>query len=237
MGLKSDIRKRVREQLSERYKVTKAHTVPSRESLTFGATAKKMWGRAVYIDVRGSRDIVSKASALDALKVHKSFLYAVAKCIRNEGGEPRSFGGDSVLSFFPGKGSDVACSAVRAAMKVRYAVDDILNPIIKDKFAVTLNYGIGIGQGPIYVGKSGIAGDESFQDLVWLGFAVYHAVAYGDKASTPKALWISDKVYQAIKDEKSVTHSNDKHMWVWAKESIGFGTFKVHKTTYRWVIK
>jgi len=125
--------------LGAQYSVSDAYSVPSRSSLTFGATAKRLWCRVLYIDIRNSKSLVSKGSSLDALKVHKGFLYSVAKCVRAEGGEPRSFNGDSVLSFFPGKKDDAACSAVRSAMKIRYAIEEILDPELKKRFDLTLD--------------------------------------------------------------------------------------------------
>ncbi len=238
MGLKDDIAGRVDEQLVANYSVVDAMAVPSRTSVTFGATAKKLFCRVVYCDIRGSQGIVSKGGPLDGLKVHKAFLYAVAKCIRAEGGEPRSFGGDSVLSFFAGSDNGVAASAVRGAMKMRWALDEIVSPKVSAKYGVALDYGIGIGQGDVYVGKSGLAGDEDFQDLLWIGWPVYYAVAYGDKASKPYALWISNNIWSAIEGDRTLTHSNNQPMWVYADESIeALGTVRVYKTTYRWSLE
>ncbi len=96
---------------------------------------------------------------------------------------------------------------------------------------------MGIGQGDIYVGKSGIAGDENFQDLIWLGWSVYHAVRYGDKAKKPKAIWISKNIWKSIKDDEKMTIGGDgKNMWVYADETFSFGTVRVYKTSYRWSI-
>ena len=95
---------------------------------------------------------------------------------------------------------------------------------------------MGIGQGDIYVGKSGVAGDEDFQDLVWIGWSVYHAVGYGESASKPKALWISINVWNSIKDDLGLTHSNNQPMWEESVASLPNGSFTVYKTSYRWTI-
>lgn len=128
MSLKDDIESRASEVIEESYEVTDAIVTPTRESVTFGATAKKFFARVLYIDLRGSQQLLFDHQHITVLKAHKAFLYAVAKCIRAEGGEPRSFSGDSILAFWAGSDSEVAKKAVRAAMKARYAIDKIVNP-------------------------------------------------------------------------------------------------------------
>ena len=236
MSLKSDIESRVEQVIEEEYSVSDARVVPTLESVTFGPTAKKIFCRVLYIDVRGSRDLLSDHQHISVLKAHKAFLFAVAKCIRAEGGEPRNFSGDSILAFWAGSGDDVAKKAVRAAMKAKYAVDEIVNTRLKMKYSDTLNFGVGVTQGHVYIGKSGVAGDENFQDLIWIGWPVYHAVAYGDRAKKPKAIWISKNIHKAIKEDSNMTHSNGENMWVYKDETFSFGTFSVYKTSYRWII-
>ena len=237
MGLKSDITHRVVAIVDQSYSVSDANVVPTRGSVTFGSTAKKLFARALYIDLRGSQALLSDHTPLTVLKAHKAFLYAVAKCIRAEGGEPRSFNGDSILAFWSGSGSDSAKRAVRAAMKSRYVLDKVVNPKLKEKYSETLDFGMGIGQGDVYVGKSGVAGDENFQDLVWIGWSVYHAVRYGDKAKKPRAIWISKNVWNVINDDSSMTTSADgREMWVYADESFSFGRVRVYKTSFWWPV-
>lgn len=237
MGLKTDIDTRVASLIGENYTVGDALVVPSRPSVTFGSTAKKLFARVLYIDLRGSRQLLSDHQHLTVLKAHKAFLFAATKCIRAEGGEPRSFNGDSVLAFWPGQGDTNAKKAVRAAMKTRWAMDEIVNPKLRTKYSDELDFGMGIGQSDIYVGKSGIAGDENFQDLIWIGWSVYHAVSYGDKAKKPNAIWISKNIFSSIEDDNSLIMGNDgKNMWVYADETFPIGTFRVYKTSYHWSI-
>lgn len=237
MGLKDDIESRISTVIDEKYNVTDARVTPTRDSVTFGSTAKKFFARVLYIDLRGSQQLLSDHQHITVLKAHKAFVYAAAKCIRAEGGDPRSFNGDSILAFWAGKGDDVAKKCVRSAMKIRYAIDEIVNPKLKSKYSDTLNFGIGVAQGDLYVGKSGVAGDADFQDLIWIGWPVYHAVRYGDKAKKPKAIWISKNIWAAIKDDESMTiGGNGKEMWTFNDENFSFGTVRVYKTSYRWSI-
>ena len=237
MSLKDDIEKQVKDYIHSEYNISKSNVVPRRSHLTFGPSAKEMWGRVLFIDLRKSRQILAERNDLVSIKTHKSFLYAVSKCIRSEDGEIRSFNGDSILTFFIGDGIDPARRAVRTAMKVKYALEEFVNPQLEKAFGKVVDFGIGIAQGEISVAKSGISGDEDYQDLIWIGWPVYHAVGYGETVSRPKSICISKNVYNSIKEDRNLIFSNGEPMWEESEIELKNGTFTVHKTSYRWVVK
>lgn len=237
MSLKDQIRAQTTKFLATRYTVTDSRVVPTRTHLTFGGTARRFFARVLYFDLRGSRYMLFESDEMVSLRAHKAFLYAAGKCVRAEGGELRGFAGDSVLAFFIGKGPNGATKAIQAAMKTKWAVQEIVNPMLEDKYGERLEFGAGVAQGNIVTGKSGVAGNADYQDLIWIGRAVYHAVQCGERASDPKSIWISKNVFNSIKADRKMTHSNDKHMWVWTDEAFATGTYRVYKTSYRWRIK
>ena len=237
MSLKDDIEKQVKDYIHSEYNISKSNVVPRRSHLTFGPSAKEMWGRVLFIDLRKSRQILAERNDLVSIRTHKSFLYAVSKCIRSEGGEIRSFNGDSILTFFNGDGIDSARRAVRTAMKVKYALEEFVNPQLKKAFGKVIDFGIGIAQGDILVAKSGISGDEDYQDLIWIGWPVYHAVGYGEIVSRPKSICISKNVYNSIEEDGDIILSNGKPMWEESEIELKNGTFTVYRTAYRWVVK
>ncbi len=237
MSLKDDIEKQVKTYIHSQYNVSKSNVVPKRSHLTFGPSAKEMWARVLYIDLRKSRQILAERNDLVSIKTHKSFLYAVSKCIRVEDGELRSFNGDSILSFFIGDKIDSARRSVRAAMKVKYVLEEFVNPRLEKAFGKVIDFGIGIAQGEILVAKSGISGDEDYQDLVWIGWPVYYAVGYGETVSRPKSICISKNVYNSIIEDRDMTHSNSEPMWEEGEIELKNGTFTIYRTSYRWVVK
>jgi len=234
MSLKEEIIQKVKDYMTSQYEVTDANVVPDKQSISFGAKAKKMKHAIVlYADLRDSRGILSDNSHILACRAHKAFLYAASKCIRNESGELRSFNGDSVLAFFMGE--DAAKRAVRSAMKIKCAVITIINPILEEKEKKKLNFGIGIGQGEIMVVKSGVHGEEIYQDLIWIGWPTYHAFEYGNMAKSPRNIWISKNIWNAIKDDNSMIYSNGENMWVYSDDhEFSFGKVRVYKTSYYW---
>ncbi len=233
MSLSEDIKNKVSEYINSKYEITDGIVTPDKKSISFGAQAKKIWSVVLYIDIRDSRKLMESENLLIAARVHKSFLFAASKCVREHDGDLRSFNGDSVLSFFVGE--DSAKRAVKAAMKTKCSVHEIINPILKKRINKEIDYGIGVAQGKILVVKSGVPGDEIYQDLIWVGLPTIHAFEYGNMARKPYNVWISKNVYKAIKDDKSMIYSKGKDMWVYNdSHEFSFGNFRVYKTDYYW---
>lgn len=235
MSLKNTIEEQVDKYTSSSYKIDEGYSIPKKTDLTFGAHAKKLkHAIAVYIDIRGSREILSNYGEIETARAHKSFIYAVSKCIKDQDGHLRSFNGDSILSFFSGEGS--AKRAVKAAMKSKCAVINIVNPKLKSIYQSELDFGIGIGQGKITVVKSGVPGEEISQDLIWLGWPTYVAYEFGNFASSPKNILISEAVYDSIKEDENMIFSNGKHMWEFKNGKFKSGNRNYYETSYYWNI-
>ncbi len=236
MALKDEIEKMVDGYMNSTYEITDAYSIPDKNTLSLGATAKDLSAIIMFIDIRESRLILGDHKRLFAIRAHKSLLYIASKCVRNEDGHIRSFGGDSMFAFFKGENSEKR--AVRCAMKIKSAVINILNPILESKESKEMDFGIGIARGDFLVAKSGVSGNEMYQDLIWIGWPMYHALEYGNKAKSPRNIWISNNIYNTIKEDKSmVTGSDGNNMWVYEDDiKFSFGNFKVYKTSYSWSI-
>jgi adenylate cyclase len=234
MGLKDEIDTQVSKYLKSQYEVSDGYSIPEKSDVAFGARAKKLKHAVVlYADLRGSKKIVAEHSPLTAVRAHKAFLYAASKCIRAQDGKLRSFNGDSVMAFFSGE--NAAIRAVKAAMKTKAAVLKIVNPMLKEEGIPSLDFGIGVAQGEILVAKSGIPGNELHQDLIWIGWPTYHAFQYGDKARSPKNIWISKNIYNTIKNDDSMIKSDGDNMWVYNDDhEFSFGKVRVYKTSHYW---
>jgi adenylate cyclase len=200
--------------LSDSYEREETRKIPKRSDLTFGNKVKRIPHAVVlYVDMRGSRKIMNKATAFVSVKVHRAFLQAVVYCVENRDGHFRSFNGDGALAFFVGE--NAASRAVASAMDLKAYVWEINRSL--EKLAPTqLDFGVGISQGVVFVAKSGKRGDDSTkQDLVWIGTPVYGAVELSDLARSPENIWIGRQVRKSIgKEERfGVVYSNGKSMW------------------------
>jgi adenylate cyclase len=233
MSLKEEIETQVKGYLNSKYDIKEGYIIPDKTDIGFGAKAKILKRPvAMYVDLRGSRELLSDHTALIAARAHKSFLYAAAKCVRDQDGKLRSFNGDSLLSFFSSE--KASNRAVRSAMKLKGVINNIINPILEEKNIKKLNFGIGIGIGEILVAKSGIPGEEIHQDLIWIGWPTYHVFEYGNMAKSPKNIWISKNVFNEIKDDDYLRYSNGEDMWVYSdSHTFSFGKIRVYKTQYQ----
>ena len=84
-----------------------------------------------------------------------------------------------------------------------------MNTILIDKGYLKVDYGVGVAHGTVYVAKSGRKGaNDTRQDLVWVGYPTYLAVALSDKGRRTYNTWISKSTYNEIKSEDSETSYN-----------------------------
>lgn len=234
MSITDQIKERAEDYLTGNYVASEGYSIPTREDLTFGKTAKKINCKVLYADLRGSKSMLSDHGPIPAIRMHKCFLYAVTKCVHNQGGFIRSFNGDSALCFFKNNDFESSKAAVKAAMNIKYAIEELVNPKMKEKYGRGLDFGIGIAQGEIHVAKSGFQGDPTYQDLIWVGYPTYIAHKFGDSAKSPKNIWISDNVYNSIKKDATMTHSNGVNMWELDYDPNLLGGKLFYKTHYRW---
>lgn len=226
----------IRSMLNDSYTKEETSVIPKKNDLTFGNTLKKIKHTVVfYVDMRGSRKVIQDATSFMSVKVHRSFLQAITYCVENRGGHFRSFNGDGALAFFVGE--NAATNAVKASMDLKKYVMEI-NDIVQDKISKKVDFGVGIGQGPIYVAKSGKKGDDSTkQDLVWVGLPVYVAVELSDYARSSHNIWISPAVKSAIDNQgdKYVLTDDNDNTTIWRKETKSMkslGDTTVYKTSY-----
>lgn len=221
--------------LTDSYERKETGTVPKRSDLTFGNTLVRMPHAVVmYVDMRGSRKLLSKATAFVSVKAHRAFLQSIVYCVENRDGHFRSFNGDGALSFFVEK--NAASRAVRAAMDLKAFVRQI-NELLRRNHKVEIDFGVGIGQGAVDVAKSGKRGDDATkQDLVWVGLPVYVAVELSDFAGYPNHIWISPHVRKSIGKQEyrpAVVHSNGKTMWTRTTRKLkSVGEYEPRYTSY-----
>lgn len=220
--------------LTESYHRNDTLGVPKRADLTFGNTIKKMSHAVVfYVDMRSSRKVMQDTTTFVSAKVHKAFLQSVVYCVENRDGHFRSFNGDGALTFF--QGLNAASRAVQAAFDLKAYVHQINKTLASS--GTSIDFGVGIAQGPVNVVKSGKRGDDATkQDLVWIGLPVYMAVELSDLGSSPRNIWITHNVLKTIEKQNhlGVVYHDGKSMWVKGKPTLpSVGPYGVRSSTYQ----
>ena len=217
MGIVNDLENKVRDYLAGDYEVTETKTIPSVVNVPFGNNAKKMQLCAYCIDLRKSSELLTVHQKQTSGKIHKAFLAVASKVVLENGGEIRSFNGDSLLAFWPAYYKNQITTAVKAAMITKWFLDIRLSPLFERYEKI--DFGIGIDWGDVYIVRAGIPRDTNNNDLVFIGKCVNFATAIANQAHEPNHVEISELTYDNLEDDGIYDVSNGKRVSVW-KDSV-----------------
>ncbi len=218
-----------------KWQVEKARVVPAVADLNLSANHAKHFDSAtvLYADLDGSTDMVNTYHWWFSAEVYKAYLKCAGRIIKEHGGVITAYDGDRIMAVFIGDEKNRA--ATKAAMQIRWAVDNIINPTIKARWPKTdfvLKHVIGIDTSPLHAARIGVHNDN---DLVWVGRAANYAAKLCAYSSQP--LWITEDVFKDL--DQSTWYAGQTMMWEkhekpWAatkKHSIN-----IYSSRYSWTI-
>lgn len=230
MGLKDDLVAEIRATFSKQWDVQETQTVPAAEDLRLNANHAKDLSTAtvLYADLDGSTNMVDNYKWEFSAEVSKTFLRCASQIIRSEGGAITAYDGDRVMAIFTGDSKNT--SAVRCAMKINYAVNEIVQPALKAQYNPNfeLKHVVGIDTSQMRTARIGVRGDN---DLVWIGRAANYAAKLTNESGKPT--WITKAVYDQMSDD--VKYHNGQNMWVrssWPSRS----DMEIFSSTYGWSV-
>jgi class 3 adenylate cyclase len=229
MALKDDLQKEVADIFRARWTERDGAVVPSDDSLKLSNDAVKLEATVLYADMADSTILVDGYNGRFAAEIYKTFLHCAAKIIRSKGGVITAYDGDRIMAVFIDGAKNTA--AVRAAMKIKWAVAEIINPAKKEQYPdnnYTLKHTVGIDTSKLYVAKTGVRGAN---DLVWVGRAANYAAKLSNLPDT--YTYITKEVYNSMLDDAKF--SDGKSMW----DAIHWDTFDnriIYRSSWRWPI-
>jgi class 3 adenylate cyclase len=204
------------------------YTVPESSDLALGNDAVKLDATVLYADLADSTRLVDTETASFAAEVYKAFLHCAAKIIRSEGGEITAYDGDRVMAVFLGRAKNT--SAARAALKINWARENVINPGITSVYS-TKTYRVkhvtAVDTSRVFVARTGIRGAN---DLVWVGRAANHAAKM---AALPSdyASRISAEVYNNM--DSSSKHASGSGANMWEETTWTDAKANISRTIYR----
>lgn len=223
MGLRADLEKEVSMILLSRWTERDGQVVPEDKDIGLGNDAVKLTATVLYADLADSTRMVDTKAAFYAAEVYKIFLLCAAKIIKSQSGVVTAYDGDRVMAVFLGDSKNT--SAVRAALQLRWARDEIINPAKNKQYpnsaAEAVNFVVGIDTSPIFIARTGIRGAN---DLVWVGRAANYAAKLSALPGT--YTYITAQVYDNT--HQSMKTTDGKAMW----EAVYWNTFD-NRTIYR----
>lgn len=230
MGLKDDLQKEVTSTFKTQWSERDGNVVPSDDSLNLGNDAVKLNATVLYADLADSTTLVDNQSSNFSSEIYKTFLHCAAKIIRSENGVITAYDGDRIMAVYIGDSKNT--SAVRSALKINYAVQEIINPAKRTQYSSNnymLKHVVGIDTSDVFISKTGVRGAN---DLVWVGRAANYAAKL---ATLPEAYatYITQEVYDEI--HQSLKTSGGQLMWEAAYWN-NFDNRTIYRSTWRWRI-
>lgn len=209
MGLASDLSAEIKSTFTSQWEEQKTTTVPAAENLRLNANHAKDLETAtvLYADLDGSTSMVDNYKWWFSAEIYKAYLRCAGQIIRSEGGTITAYDGDRIMAIYTGDLKNTC--AVRAALKINWAVHNIIRPALQTHYQstnFTLNHVVGVDTSQLRAARIGVRGDN---DLVWVGRAANYAAKLTSLLGKP--LWITKAVFDKMNDE--VKLSNGVQMW------------------------
>lgn len=229
MSLVEDLKNKINSYFTEKYEVTETKIIPSTDysKLTFGNNGLIADLTFLFIDIRKSSQLHDTYGYIDAAKIYQSFHDINVRIINSRDGQVRAFDGDRIMGVFSGDRKNN--NAVEAALNIRWAISNILNPKFKPEFAI--NIGIGIDTGKTLITKVGKGRDLSNNDLVWVGKACNYASHMCNESRN--MIYISPTVYGVL--DGTNKESDGKNIWTNVNMTLKNGNVvPCYRTTYWW---
>jgi class 3 adenylate cyclase len=232
MALRDELEKYVKDTFRSQWTKRSGNVVPDPEDLTLDNTAVHFDRATVlYADLAGSTRMVDEHKWHFAGEVYKNYLYSASRLIRNEGGVITAYDGDRVMGIFIS--DNQSTSAAKCALKINYAVREIINPSIKAQYPssnFSVKQCVGIDTSEVYASRTGVRGDN---DLVWIGRAPNYAAKLTELSELGPT-WITEAVFGKLSNE--VKFSSDKRLMWQRRTWTQMGDRIVYLSTWQWRI-
>lgn len=230
MALIDDLKKDVEQIFKSVWTTREATVVPEPVNIKLGNDAVELEGAVLYADLAASTVLVDSYKPLFAAEVYKTYLHCAAKIISAEGGHITAYDGDRIMAVYLGDSKNT--SAAKTALKINYAVKQIINPALKKQYpnsSYEVRQTVGIDTSKLTVARTGIRGSN---DLVWVGRAANYAAKLAALSSSCPSR-ITGDVYDQLNEVAKSTDGSS--MWVrtsWA--DMNFMT--VYNSSWWWEV-
>lgn len=235
MAFGDDVRKAVDDILGTTFNEREGKVVPKSEDVALKNGAVKLDAAFLYADLAGSGMIAKQCPWDTTAKIIRAYLDSACRIIRDHGGEIRSFDGDRVMGVFIG---EWPCSnATKAALKIKYATEQIIQPKATAKFTsvsknnVLIRQACGIDYGTSRAVRAGVRDNN---DLIWIGRPPSFAAKLSDNREHPYSTFISKAVYCRLSEETKKSQGVD--MWEERYFTFAGSQETIYRSSYHWSI-
>jgi class 3 adenylate cyclase len=230
VALADDLSIAVEEILREKWETRDGEIVPEPEDLKLGNDADKLDATVLYADMSGSTDLVDDHRASFAAEVYKCYMVCASRIIKDEGGAITAYDGDRIMAVFIGNTKNT--TAARCALKINWAVNEIVNPAIQTQYgsdAYQMGHVVGIDTSSLFVCRIGVRNDN---DLVWVGRAANYAAKL-TAMNTGYPVYITGEVFDRMKDVSKYGGNPQELMWEQRKWT-DMKNMRIYRSNWTW---
>ena len=230
MGLRDNLRAEVRKIFQEQWTTVSRGVVPESVDLELRNDAVTLHGTVLYADLDRSTELVDTKKAWFAAEIYKTYLVCAARIIESERGAITAYDGDRIMAVYTGKRRND--KAVRSALKINFAVRQVINPAITELYDdanYAVRQSVGIDTSELFVARTGIRGAN---DLVWLGRAANHAAKLSARSGPVSQ--ITGEVYDRLSQSSKV---GDTGQGLWSQSlAPEIGNRRIYTSDGMWKV-
>lgn len=193
-----------------------------------------------FVDMEGSTKLSASTHDRSTAKAYRLFTQTAIKIFDKFGAPYIDVKGDGVFALFD---DDKPYTALAATVSFKTFVDEHFTPLIKEKTEQEIGGHFGIDQKTVLVRKLGLKRYQDRTDRqneVWAGKPINMAAKLAS-LSTGNRLWVSDRYFKNLKDEKALYScgcpNGDKDL-LWREEDLSneskFDFDKAHSLGSNW---
>ena len=230
MALKDDLTSEVKTIFKSTWEETTGRVVPASSNVGLGNKTTLLEQAVVfYADLDGSTNMVDTKKWQFSAEIYKTFLHCAAKIVRAESGDITAYDGDRIMAIFIGDNKHDR--AARAALKLRWTVLKIIQPLMNETYTTdfVIAHTVGIDVSDLRAVRTGVRGDN---DLVWVGRAANYAAKLTTLGSDYPTR-ITKAVYDGL--SSSLKTSSSKSMWE-ARTWTAMGNMSIYRSNWNWPI-
>jgi len=200
--------------------------------------AVKLQATYLYADLVDSSGLVAISPQQTVGKILRLYLDLNVRIIRKNGGEIRSFDGDRVMGIFVGVTR--FDQAVKTAMQIKWACDNIIQPEIAKRYKSianndwTIRPACGIASGEALIVRGGVRRADN--DLVSVGVAPNLAAKLSDIRASTCHVRLGAGTYKKLSNASRLG-KNGNNMWIGPESTtMGGKKYSYYRSNYNWSI-
>lgn len=235
MPILDDLKSGVNGILNTSWNMRDGRVIPSSDDVALDGGGVKLEGTVLYADLAQSSRLSTEFQQRTASKVIKSFLFCCTKIITAHGGTITSFDGDRVMGIFVGGSKNT--SAAKTALKINYAVKDVIKPKIKAYFSsmnetpYEIDHAVGVDTSSMLAARAGQRGSN---DLIWVGRSPNLAAKLSEIRESGYNSYITKDVYDMLNEEAKKGGSDKKDMWEQRSFSWLGENWVIYRSSWWW---